>query len=101
MCCLWCVGIWGKSRVNVSGQKTEDRQEKRLGEFEERMGSRERERETGVREVRLRGGGGGRGKERERYTVRLHLRVTILIEKSLASSSRSPLFSSLASFYTQ
>lgn len=32
--------------------------------------------------------------------MRNHLRITILIQKSLASASLAPLFSSLASFYT-
>lgn len=47
-------------------------------------------------------GGRAEGKGwRGRETVRVHLRITILIQNSLASASLiPPLFSSLASFYT-
>lgn len=99
VCCLWCVGIWGKRRVNVSDRRlqTSRQQEKdsrssrtvlEVGRGGERGQVRYGEEE--VEESWL-----SRGMEGERQTKRLHFRITILYR--LASTSCS-LFSSLARF---
>lgn len=99
VCCLWCVGIWGKRRVNVSDRRlqTSKQQEKdsRSSRTVSEVGRRGERGQVRYAEEEVEESWLSRGMEGETQTKRLHFRITILY--SLASTSCS-LFSSLARF---
>lgn len=99
VCCLWCVGIWGKRRVNVSDRRlqTSRQQEKdsRSSRTVSEVGRRGERGQVRYAEEEVEESWLSRGMEGKTQTKRLHFRITILYR--LASTSCS-LFSSLARF---